>query len=307
MTSRLTPEWCEDVKKDANNLIQIAKHLFSKQVEATSYYFLKLTPDKGDELVVVCGGRERCRPDYLIQREGFRYYSFEFVVEGRGELSLGGKTFALGPGVAFGYGPGRGHRIWTDPKDPMVKYFVDFAGRRARSFFQGSPCAHAPVQVSDPIRIRDVYDELEHSARGGSAKSVPICNVLLQLLALRLAELGVARTTVHGRAIESYHRCRDLIDARAMALDSLQEIARACHMDPAYLCRLFRRFGNTTPYHYLQRRRMNRAAALLQDTNLMIKQVADQLGFADAFHFSRSFKRVHGMSPSRFAALSHRH
>jgi AraC-like DNA-binding protein len=49
---------------------------------------------------------------------------------------------------------------------------------------------------------------------------------------------------------------------------------------------------------------MNRAAALLLDQRMMVKEVADALGFADAFHFSRTFKRVYGISPERFIRQS---
>lgn len=43
---------------------------------------------------------------------------------------------------------------------------------------------------------------------------------------------------------------------------------------------------------------MNDAAELL-DEGLLVKEVAERLGFADAFQFSRAFKRVHGVPPGR--------
>jgi AraC-like DNA-binding protein len=51
---------------------------------------------------------------------------------------------------------------------------------------------------------------------------------------------------------------------------------------------------------------MQQAAAQLQTSNDTIKQVADTLGFSDPFHFSRVFKSVLGVSPSRFAQLGRR-
>ena len=45
---------------------------------------------------------------------------------------------------------------------------------------------------------------------------------------------------------------------------------------------------------------MNHAAALLLRSDATIKDVASHLGFADAFHFSRMFKSVYGVSPKRF-------
>lgn len=45
---------------------------------------------------------------------------------------------------------------------------------------------------------------------------------------------------------------------------------------------------------------MGRAAELLLDGGLMVKEAASELGFADAFHFSRTFKRIYGLPPERF-------
>ncbi len=71
-------------------------------------------------------------------------------------------------------------------------------------------------------------------------------------------------------------------------------------MDRAYLCRLFRRYDHQTPHQFLMRRKMHLAAERLQQSDLLVKQVAAQLGFADPFHFSRTFKRVLGLSPEAF-------
>jgi len=51
------------------------------------------------------------------------------------------------------------------------------------------------------------------------------------------------------------------------------------------------------------RLRMNRAAEKLRSPGVLVSEVADDLGFSDPFHFSRTFKRVFGVSPSSFMAL----
>ena len=67
-----------------------------------------------------------------------------------------------------------------------------------------------------------------------------------------------------------------------------------------YLSRLFQRFAHTTPHRFLMRLKMNRATELLLDGDLLVKEVAARLEFADAFHFSRAFKRLYGLPPQRF-------
>ena len=80
----------------------------------------------------------------------------------------------------------------------------------------------------------------------------------------------------------------------------LQEIAQECGVSEAYLCRLFQRYDRQTPYPFLTRLKMNRAAKLLDDPGRLVKQIAADPSYRDAFHFSRAFKNVFGVSPRGF-------
>jgi len=287
--------------------IAVPPGFFAQRVRQARYYHLNLTPTGREDLTVVCGGVEHCQPDYVMQRDGFQYVSIEFVAAGCGQLVLNGKTHALRPGVAFSYGPGIPHRITTDPKAPMTKYFVDFAGRRARALVRRfGPLQRGVVQVSDPLAIVDIYEGMHRSALAGSPQSTRICLLLLQMLVLRVAELGTDRLNRNERALQTYRRCRACIETESGTLRTLTDIARMCHMNPSYLCRVFRRFAGSTPYKYLMRQKMNQAADRLQHSDMLVKEVADELGFPDPFHFSRSFKAVHSIAPQRFIALNRR-
>ena len=104
-------------------------------------------------------------------------------------------------------------------------------------------------------------------------------------------------------AFATYQRCRNEINNHYLELTSLGEIASTCHVDQAYLCRLFKRFDQQSPYQYLLRLRMNYAAELLLVPGTLVKEVADKLGFEDQFHFSRTFKKVLGISPVSFGKM----
>jgi AraC-like DNA-binding protein len=62
--------------------------------------------------------------------------------------------------------------------------------------------------------------------------------------------------------------------------------------------RLFRRFLNTTPRHYIARLRTEEAKRLLRTTSLSIAEVGARVGYEDPFHFSRFFKHQTGFPPS---------
>ncbi len=81
---------------------------------------------------------------------------------------------------------------------------------------------------------------------------------------------------------------------------SLSELSKAVHTSPENLCRLFQKSLHLGPLEYAKLVRLDRAAHLLRRTNQSIKEIASATGFYDAFHLSKSFKKVYGLSPKVF-------
>src|SRR5699024_11833883 len=76
-------------------------------------------------------------------------------------------------------------------------------------------------------------------------------------------------------------------------------------MSPAHFSRRFRALFGETPHRHLQRRRVERACALLRDTTLPVTDVALAVGFASLGTFSRTFTAIVGRSPSRYRRETH--
>ena len=81
---------------------------------------------------------------------------------------------------------------------------------------------------------------------------------------------------------------------------SLDQLARAAHVTPEHLCRLFRRTLHRGPLECARLARLGRAAVLLARSNLAVKQVADSTGFPNPYHFSRRFHDLYGLSPRAY-------
>ena len=89
----------------------------SRQVETSRVFFFG--DSEPADFDVRCGGFERTRSDYRIDRPDFPWFLLEFVHGGRGALTLDGAKCDLKPGMFFLYGPGIGHHIESDAEKPL--------------------------------------------------------------------------------------------------------------------------------------------------------------------------------------------
>lgn len=81
---------------------------------------------------------------------------------------------------------------------------------------------------------------------------------------------------------------------------SVHDLARMAHCSPEHLSRSFRRHLDTTPSEYLNELRLNRAAMLLKNSNLEIREICDESGFRNLNYFHRLFKKRYGRSPRQY-------
>jgi len=281
-----------------------APEFFSRDVSEARRFYLDLTPPAKTRLAVVCGGCEHCTPDYAIHRTTFPFYSIEYVARGRGTVKLQGRGHALQPGRVFSYGPGVRQDIAGDPAEPLVKYFVDFAGQQAAELLRS--CALPPgrvAQVHPPNALAAVFDELIDCGLRGTRHCAALCAKLLECLVLKISDARAPAEGAETLAFATYEQSQQHIQQHFRRLRTLEQIAEECHVNAAYLCRLFRRYGHQSPYQHLLRLKMNLAAELLQQPGALVKGVAEQTGFSDPFHFSRAFKSVFGLSPEAFRKL----
>jgi AraC-like DNA-binding protein len=276
---------------------------FSHQIAGARRFHLDHLP-AGGVLAVVSGGREHCTADYEIHRRSFPFRGVEFVASGKGKVGFGGREFPLVAGSVFSYGPRTPHDIVTDRSAPMVKYFVDFTGTRAAALLRDpGPAPGEVVQTSAPDEVMAVFDELIRNGLSQTPFSARITTVMLEHLLLKIAETAIPNGSSASPAFATYRRCRQFIQDHWPELDTLGQMAAACHVDPAYLCRLFRRFDHQSPYQLLLRLKLRHAAARLRGGRVPVAVVAEELRFADPFHFSRAFKQLMGIPPSAFARL----
>jgi AraC family transcriptional regulator len=92
----------------------------------------------------------------------------------------------------------------------------------------------------------------------------------------------------------------DFVQARFAEGVRLHEIAREAGVHPLHLARVFRRELGCSIGEYVRRLRVDFAGRCLASSEMPLADVAIAAGFSDQSHFSRTFRRYRGMTPSQF-------
>ncbi len=95
---------------------------------------------------------------------------------------------------------------------------------------------------------------------------------------------------------------KDLADARYFEPLGVTEMARAAGLSRAHFSREFRRAFGESPHAYLLTRRLERAAALLRDTDRSVADICFSVGLRSVGSFTTSFTRAFGRAPTSYRA-----
>ncbi len=95
-------------------------------------------------------------------------------------------------------------------------------------------------------------------------------------------------------------RAKDLADSRYSEALTVDDLAAAAKLSRAHFSREFRRTFGESPHAYLLTRRLERAAALLRNTDRSVAEICFSVGLQSVGSFTTSFTRTYGMSPTAY-------
>ncbi len=118
--------------------------------------------------------------------------------------------------------------------------------------------------------------------------------------------IGTSRFSLHHREAAATHpmaaAAQRILDRQLATPPSLRKLAQRVGCSPEHLARIFRASFGFSVRDWITRRRVERGKLLLTESRRQIGEIAHALGFCDASHFARAFKRATTTTPARFRA-----
>lgn len=269
--------------------------------------------------------QEDFNPTFLFTWKGIRredearyhkheYLEFCYVMSGRGRHRIEDQVYEVGEGDFILINAGEYHQALAgESGGPTVEFYVGLTDIQVEG--QAKDCL--PVSAAGPILHTSgelkmklsrlcIYMEAEKEmGRLGRHSMMKAYAMQMLVLYLREHEQPQKDRPMRQCSFESVNRkylvekIMDYFEENYARKISLDQIAGNMYLSPFYISKIFKAETGETPIHSLIEIRMEKARELLlEEPSLSIQEVASMVGYEDAYHFSKLFKKKFGVAPS---------
>lgn len=254
--------------------------------------------------IVKNAGKARCEPGWRWRPQPLNDYDLWYVVSGKGQMSLDGKEYLIGRGDCFLVRPGDEPFAIQDAEDRLTVVFIHL---KVTDIHTGQtydpqllPKRH--TVVADMLWFDIQLNRLLQCVRQeGSWQEAEYDLVMKQVM------LNLLRWQHEGGTVNTDSRHKQVV-AHILAYiredtsrrPEMSELANLVNLSPEYLNSIVKKYTGTSIKQWITIARLERALHLLMETPMNVSEVAESLGYANLYLFSRQFKERYGEPPSHF-------
>lgn len=304
-----------------------------KAVSAAADHFWGMLPGCGEQEREIMQNveqlfREDLNPTFLFTCKGLRTVSEEkyhchdflelaFILSGNGKYKIDGQVYDVKEGDLLIFNQGTYHQAIVKEKEGgLMEVFlaatdIHLGGLEMNHLPLTDGCVlHTMGELK--LKLTKLFASIEAEQDGlkpGMYHMLKayLMQILLHIVREQTAALipGDSEHTQKRYAFEStgktyvVERIIDYFENHYAEKISLDQIALNMYLSPFYISKIFKSETGDTPISYLINIRLERAMEILKaEEELSIQEVALRVGYEDAYHFSKLFKKKFGVSPS---------
>lgn len=239
-------------------------------------------------------------PNYHIRRQKSNIYCFEYVIDGKGVVTVDNRTNYPVKGDIYILPKGSSHDYYSLPNDPFEKIWLNVSGSLCDELIHiyGLTGALIIKHTDDAYPIfkefLGICENKELSLDEIYRQSSLVFHKLIMKISEYLSDDSEHHQTGIAEEVKSY------IDRNIYERINVETIAQSVCLSPSQITRLFKKAYEQTPYDYILSRKIETAKLLLKNTSLSVKEIAYKLNFADEHYFSNVFLQKTGERPKNY-------
>lgn len=261
--------------------------------------------------------------EYPFSSPVFRanYFSFVFTKDGLGTYTLDDKTFPFGPLSIYFTNPG--HKKSYEVSYLNDAYIISFTENFLMEnvhpdifgefpFLLAETVPPKKVSQSDFEEFEVLYQQIWTEFKSDSQYKSRILGNLFVVILLKIKEKfwlsynPIEEGDRNSQIVSSFKQLLEREFQKATSFEGLnpalqvQDYANELHLHPNYLNSVIKSKTGKTVNDWISQRALSVAKYLLKSTSFTAKEIAFRLGFSEATHFSRFFKKHTQVSPGTF-------
>ncbi|WP_269937815.1 AraC family transcriptional regulator [Arthrobacter sp. HY1533] len=254
-------------------------------------------------LVTDCGYFPQARAHGRVRTEPIAQAVVLLCTEGRGWCTVDGVDQAVRAGQAVVIPPGVPHAYGSDPDDPWTLWWMHLDGQELPALLEvGS--AVGPDTVRTPAKLFRAVALLEEVVELMERELSPATLFAASAAAWHFLATLADAAPPQGSHSDVVGRAKDRLQRNLADGTSVAALAAEARLSPSHFATLFRKQVGLPVLQFQTQLRMARARELLDTTDLAVSAIAAQVGYPDAFYFSRQFRSIHGTTPLRYRSQS---
>ena len=275
------------------------------------------SPSWGIDILTIGHNVHRARNHYPDHNHPNQYFfnwnegrvlnEFQLVYIANGQGIFESRTTAptlVEGGTAFLLYPGVWHRFKPSGDTGWEEFWVGFRGHYA-DYLMRQECfdPHRPlISISFRLELLSVFTRLIDTLKyeGIAYQQIATCQII-QLLGLVYSS-ALSSHTSQNRRQQIVYEVRYQVHGNWERSIDFKELAKERNVSYVWLRKAFKDVMGVAPGQYHLKIKIEKAAQMLQETDLTITEIAHRTGFESLFHFSRIFRKKTGFPPSQYRA-----
>ena len=247
-------------------------------------------------------------------RHSHDFFSLIYITSGGCNYNINDNIYPVKKGNIILLNPGMYHlRQFDDTSDEVSEFHIGLSDIRVYDL----PFDHLIETDADPVTILMKHDSdflkclseiLVENQRNepGSRLVLKACVMKLIVYILRETHLDNIQQTDKIIEFDLYDKMKivssivNYINQNYWKSISLDSISQNMYLSPAYISKIFKEITGESPINYLIRTRLSKAAELLENPDLKIREISFKVGYTDVYHFSKLFKKYFNMPPTKY-------
>ena len=265
-------------------------------------FVLSLSEQKFSDLYLCYCGYADCEPLHSFGPAVRPNYIIHFILKGKGYYRVGDNRYPLKAGDGFLIPPDMLTYYQADEKEPWSYLWVGFGGKNARQYLSdlGLGESRMMFQSDSGEELKQIVMEMLQHRQSSILTDFKLESLLYAFFSV-LAKTAVVPKQKYRELENQYvRRAVEFVQNNYPRKIKISDVADYVGITRSYLYTIFMKSFGVSPQEYLSNYRITRASELLTITDLTVEMVAASCGYDDPLVFSKAFKKIKGLPPTKF-------